>query len=171
MLIQSGKNEQDKPIYGAGWIVKTSAVRQQTFPPGRPVAVEHRYRRASASSFDTVLRKPLRQNKAMATEVERYRKDYCITDKFLADLDKIAGTGDGNAAKVQERRISYILKTGANWAGPIKDFKLTVDAQKPDRLISFCAPNVKPVSPTAVEVVAKDFTPDKDLKILIVGQF
>jgi hypothetical protein len=171
LLIQSGMNEQDKPIYGAGWVLKTSAVRQQTFPPGRPVAVEHRYKTSVGVSIDTILRKPMRQNKAMAAEVERYRKDYCITDKFLTDLDKVAGTAESNTAKVQERRINYILKTGANWAGPIKDFKLAVDAQKPNRLISFCAPNVKLASPTAVEVLAKDFTPDKDLKILIVGQF
>ena len=171
LLVQAGSNEQGKPIYDAGWKVKTSAVRQQTFPPNRPVAVEHRYKTSLGVSFDTILRKALRQNKGMAKEVERYRKDYCITDKFLADVDKIAGTAEANASKVQERRISYILKTGANWAGPIKQFKLVVDVQKANRLVSFCAPNIKTVSPTVVEVSAKDFTPDKDLKILIVGRF
>jgi hypothetical protein len=73
---------------------------------------------------------------------------------------------------VQERRISYILKTGANWAGPIKDFKLTVDSGKPGRLVSFCGPgSAKATSPTATEVALKDFTPTQDLKILIVGKF
>jgi hypothetical protein len=122
-------------------------------------------------SFDTVLRKPQRENKGLANETERYRKDYCITGKFLADLDKLAGTAAANTSKVQERRISYILKTGANWSGPIKQFKLSVDSRKADRLVSFCAPNIKTVSPTTLEVSAKDFTPDKDLKILIVGKF
>jgi hypothetical protein len=171
LLVQAGSNEQGKPIYDAGWKVKTSAVRQQTFPPNRPVAVEHRYKTSLGVSFDTVLRKALRQNKGMAKEVERYRKDYCVTDKFLADVDKIAGSAEGNTAKVQERRISYILKTGANWAGPIKQFKLVVDAQKPNRLMSFCAANIKIVSPTVAEVSTKDFTPDKDLKILLIGRF
>jgi hypothetical protein len=46
-----------------------------------------------------------------------------------------------------------------------------VDKQKPDRLISFCANQVKTISPTLVEFTANDFTPDKDLKILIVGRF
>jgi hypothetical protein len=171
LLVQGGSNEQGKPIYDAGWKVKTSAVRQQTFPPNRPVAVEHRYKTSLGVSFDTILRKALRQNKGMAQEVERYRKDYCVTDKFLADVDKIAGSAEGNTAKVQERRISYILKTGANWAGPIKQFKLVVDALKPNRLTSFCAPNIKTVSPTVAEVSANDFTPDKDLKILLIGRF
>ena len=171
VLVQAGSTEQGKPIYDAGWKVKTSAVRQQTFPPNRPVAVEHRYKTSLGVSLDTILRKALRQNKGMAQEVERYRKDYCITDKFLADVDKLAGTADANPSKVQERRISYILKTGANWAGPIKQFKLVVDAQKANRLVTFCASNIKTVSPTILEVSAKDFTPDKDLKILVVGRF
>jgi hypothetical protein len=135
------------------------------------VTVEHRYHPGVGISFDTVLRKGLRQNKAMTAEVARYRKEYCIGDDFLAALDKLAGEGEANAAKLQERRISYVLKTGANWAGPIKDFKLTVDKQKADRLISFCANDITTISPTLVGFTAKDFTPDKDLKILIVGRF
>ena len=117
------------------------------------------------------LRKGLRQNKGMEQEVGRYRNDYCIQPDFLAGVDKLAGGAEGNTGKVQERRISYRLKTGANWAGPIKDFKLVVDRMKPERLVSFCAPNMKPASPTAIEASAKDFTPEKDLKILIVGRF
>jgi hypothetical protein len=171
LLLQNGNDERGKPLYEGAWTVKTAAVRQQTFAPNRPVLVEHRYHTSLGISFDTVLRKGLRQNKAMAAEIERYRKDYCVSDTFLASLDKLAGSGEANTAKMQERRISYVLKTGANWAGPIKDFRLTVDKQKPDRLVSFCADHIKAISPTVVEFTAKDFTPDKDLKILIVGRF
>jgi hypothetical protein len=171
LLLQNGTDDQGRQLYEGAWTVKTAAVRQQTFAADRPVMVEHRYRASVGMSFDTVLRKGLRQNKAMAAEVERYRKQYCITDAFLAALDKLGGSGEANTAKLQERRISYILTTGANWAGPIKDFKLTVDKQKADRLVSFCADQIKAISPTAVQVTAKDFTPDKDLKILIVGRF
>jgi hypothetical protein len=171
LLLQNGNDERGKPLYEAAWTVKTAAVRQQTFAPNHPVLVEHRYHTSLGISFDTVLRRGLRQNRALAAEIERYRKDYCVSDAFLVSLDKLAGAGEANAAKVQERRISYVLKTGANWAGPIKDFRLTVDKQKPDRLVSFCADHIKAISPTVVEFTAKDFTPDKDLKILIVGRF
>jgi len=171
LLVQAGTDDRGRPLYDGGWTVKTSAVRQQTFVPGRAITVEHRYRPSVGVSFDTVLRKGLRQNKAMAKEVERYRNDYCIQPDFLAAVDKLAGSVEANTGKLQERRISYRLKTGANWAGPIKDFRLVVDRIKPERLVSFCAPSAKPISPTASEVSAKDFTPDKDLKILIVGRF
>ena len=171
LLLQNGNDDRGRPLYEGAWTVKTAAVRQQTFASDRPVMVEHRYHTSLGVSFDTVLRKGLRQNKAMAAEIERYRKDYCVSDSFLASVDKLAGSGEANSAKLQERRISYVLKTGANWAGPIKDFRLTVDKQKADRLVSFCADHIKAISPTVVEFTAKDFTPDKDLKILIVGRF
>jgi hypothetical protein len=170
LLVQAGSNERGQPIYDAGWKVKMSAVRQQTFPPGRQVSVEHRYRTSLGGSPDTVLRKGLRQNKAMDKEVERYRKQYCVSESFLASLDKMAGGAEANSAKMREWRISYILKTGANWAGPIKSFRLVVDKGKAERIVSFCAPNMKVLSPTQVEVTATDFTPDKDLRILIVGR-
>ncbi len=171
LLLQNGTDDRGRQLYEAAWTVKTAAVRQQTFAPNRPIMVEHRYHTSLGVSFDTVLRKGLRQNKAMAAEIERYRKDYCVNDAFLANLDKLAGAGTANSAKLQERRISYVLKTGANWAGPIKEFRLTVDKQKADRLVSFCADQLKSISPTVVEFTARDFMPDKDLKILIVGRF
>jgi len=171
LLAQAGTSEQGRPIYEATWTVKTSAVRQQTFAANRITTVEHRYRPSVGISQDTVLRKGLRDSKGMEREIERYRSEYCIDPAFLSALDKLAGAGEANSKRLQERRIAYRLKTGANWAGPIKDFRLVVDRQAPGRLVSFCAPGMKAVSPTASEVTVKDFTPDKDLKILIVGRF
>jgi hypothetical protein len=171
LLLQMGTDDRGQQLYTGGWIVKTAAVRRQTFPPQTPVAVEHRYRTSLGVSFDTVLRKGLRENRNLAAEVRRYRTDYCVTDEFLARLDKLAGSDEANTQKIQERRIAYVLKTGANWAGPIKDFRMVIDKQKPDRLISFCADNIKPITKSAFEVRAKDFVPSKDLKILIVGRF
>jgi hypothetical protein len=105
----------------------------------------------------------------MAAQVKRYRADYCISDFFLRGLDRRTGTQAENVAGMQERRISYILKTGANWAGPIKNFRLVVDKGRADRLVSFCGENVKRLTPTTFEMVAKDFVPQRDLKILLIG--
>jgi len=171
LLLPNGTDDRGRQLYIGGWKVKTAAVRQQTFPPNVPVAVEHRYRASVGVSFDTILRKGLRQKSGLAPEVQRYKKDYCVSDSFLASLDSLAGGAESNAANLQERRISYVLSTGANWAGPIKSFRLVVDKQKRDRLVSFCANDIKAISPSAVEVRATNFTPDKDLKILIVGRF
>ena len=170
LLIPAGTNAAGQPLHGASWTVRTSIVRQQTFPPGKPVVVEHRYRTSMGVSFDTVLRKALRENTAMTAEVKRYRSEYCVPDELLRGIDRIAGGAEGNVQKLRERRISYVLKTGANWAGPIKDFKVVIDKGLPDRLVSFCLDNVKKISPTAFEIRKKDFTPERDLKILLIGK-
>jgi hypothetical protein len=165
LLLAAGTNDKGRTQYAPGWIARTSAVREQTFPPKRKTVVEHQYKPSVGTSTDTILRWMTRYSKALSPEVERYRKEYCISDAFLAALDKRAGTGQLNAAMIQERRINYILKTGANWAGPIRSFKLTIDAGGSDRLVSFC-----PTAPDALEFTAKDFKPDADLKILIIGR-
>ena len=167
----AGSDERGRPLYQPGWLVKTSAVREQTFPAGKPATVEHTYRPSVGGGADTILRKGLRQNKAMAPELERYRRDYCVTDEFLRKLDRIAGEGQANSARIGERRVSYILKTGANWAGPIKDFRLSIDPGGKDRLVSFCAGKLQPSAKDALDFQATDFTPDRDLKILIIGRF
>jgi hypothetical protein len=170
LLVPAGTDAKGQQLHAGAWTVKTSVVRRQTFPVGKPVIVEHNYRTSMGLSFDTVLRKSLRENKAMEAEFARYRTAYCVSDDLLRGIDKIAGAAEANTAKLRERRIIYILKTGANWAGPIKDFRLVVDKGKPDRLVSFCLDNVKRISPTSFEVRMKDFTPDRDLKILLIGK-
>jgi hypothetical protein len=166
LLTSVGNSDNGRPIYGFAWIVKTSAVRQQTFPAGRSVVVEHRYKPSVGMATDTILRNPMRQKKALAEDVARYRKDYCVTDALLAGLDKIGGRG-----ALQERRISYVLRTGANWATPIKSFRLAVDPGGKERVVSFCAPGLKPVENRPYEYEASNFKPDSDLKILVIGRF
>ena len=170
LLIPAGTDPKGQQLHGGSWTVKTSVVRQQTFPAGKPLVVEHRYKTSMGVSFDTVLRKGLRDNAALEPEVKRYKTSYCIPDDLLRGIDRIAGVAEENTAGLRERRISYVLKTGANWLGPIKDFRLVIDKGKPDRLVSFCFDGVKKISPTAFEVRMKDFTPDRDLKILLIGK-
>jgi hypothetical protein len=171
LLLPAGSNERGRPLYAPGWIVKTSVFREQTFPAGKPVAVEHTYRPSVGASSDTILRKALRQNKSMAKEIERYRREYCVTDEFLQELDKLAGGSQANTGKIQERRISYVLKTGANWNGPIKKFRLSIDKGGADRLVSYCAGKLNPSGPASLDVGVTDFTPDRDIKLLMVGRF
>jgi Domain of unknown function (DUF4424) len=182
LLSPAGTSDSGRTNYSFAWIVKTSAVRQQTFPFDHAVSVEHRYRPSVGSSADTILRKPLRQNKALAAEIGRYRTEFCISDSFLAAVDKLArvDTSKSNIQEltvnpskfaIQERRIAYILNTGANWAGPIKNFKLTIDPGAGDRLVSFCAGGLKATPTNTMEFTATDFKPNADLKILFVGRF
>ena len=171
LLQPAGSNERGRPLYEPAWTVKTSAFREQTFRPGSPVSVDHIYRPSVGGSADTILRKGLRQTQAMVPELDRYRREYCVTEDFLRKLDKIAGESQANDAMIQERRVSYVLKTGANWAGPIKDFRLSIAPGGDNRLVSFCTGKLKPSAKDSLDFQATDFVPDRDIKLLIVGRF
>ena len=149
LLLPERTDDKGRQQYAMAWVARTSAVRQQTFPPRREVIVEHQYRPSVGISSDTILRRILRSNKALSSEVEGYRKDYCISDAFLAQLDARAGNGEINEPMIGEQRINYVLKSGADWAGPIGSFKLTIDPGASDRLVSFCPGQLKPTAPNA----------------------
>lgn len=43
-----------------------------------------------------------------------------------------------------DNNLGYILTTDSHWAdGAIRDFRLVVDKEKPDTIVSFCGANVK----------------------------
>lgn len=169
LLVESGTNDKGMPLYDATWTIKTSVVRRQSFPPGKPVTVEHRYRTSVGVSFDSILRQDHRVQKGLASEVQRYKSTYCVDDDFLKLVDGLKPADKPGKPRFIERRINYVLTTGANWAGPIKDFHLVVDKGRADRIVSFCSEGLKEISPTQSEIRATDFTPKRDLEILILG--
>ncbi|HVH82476.1 MAG TPA: DUF4424 domain-containing protein [Stellaceae bacterium] len=156
------------------WTLKTTYYWQQTFPAQQETVIEHQYKPSVGASAGTEVGATLQTTDAQfAAEQKRrlaaYTAKYCMDTAFVA----AAKQAQQNAAKlknayVSEQRIDYILRTGANWAGPIADFTLTVDKGKPDNLISFCGTGIKKLSPTQFQVHYKDYTPTADLAVLIL---
>lgn len=149
------------------WAVVTHITRHQTFPAGRSVEVTHRYVPYAGGSVAGMLEPQYRREKDAAWHLQRY----CIDPAFLAAFDKRQAANKrahpDNPPIYFETWLSYILKSGANWRGPIKDFRLTVDKGKADNLVSFCMDGVKKISPTQFEVRKTNFEPKRDLEILI----
>jgi hypothetical protein len=142
----------------AAWKLETTYYWEQTFPPGKEVIVEHRYKPVTGYGFfgDWVFSEPT------------YRDKYCIDADFeAAARKKLAAIKDTNNPYMNEQRVSYILTTANNWATPIKDFRLVVDKGSTDALVSFCGTNVKKIGPTQFEMRATDFMPERELEILI----
>jgi hypothetical protein len=148
------------------WTLKSSFFWRQTFPAGKEVAVEHRYRPSVGETVGTMLGSP----KIDPQELSNYEKLYCVDKDFLASAKKAERLDATGFAQEPffERRIAYVLTTGANWAGPIGDFHLTVDKGAPGSLVSFCADGVKKIGPTLFEVRHANFTPMRDLHVLIL---
>jgi len=148
------------------WTLKSSFFWTQTFPAGRELAVEHRYRPSVGETTGT----EVGSTTIDPQEAKRYATLYCVDQDFVAGARK-AQKPDASgsfAAPLFERRIAYVLTTGANWAGPIGDFHLTIDKGEPDSLVSFCADGVKKIAPTMFEVRHANFTPTRDLNVLIL---
>lgn len=148
----------------ATWTLKTTYFWRQTFPPGREVAVEHSYTPSVGASAGTQWGSTYW---AKQPGYAAARAHYCIDDAFLASARKAMRPGDVEPP-FTEQRIEYILSSGANWKAPIGDFRMVVDKGAPQNLVSFCADGVKKISPTAFEVRHKNFTPTRDVSIVIL---
>lgn len=147
--------------YGAmaDWKYEATFFWQQTFPTGREVVVEHSYKPVAGFAFfyDGLLDDPV------------YRATYCIDEDFANGARRrLASIKDSENPYLSERRISYILTTATNWAGPIRRFHVAVDKGEPEALVSFCADGVRKTGPTTFEWNATDFIPQKELQILIL---
>lgn len=146
------------------WLLSTVFYREQTFPAGRKLVVEHSYKPSVGQSADVSFVAPEAQSEPW---FEPYRQKYCMDEAFLKAA-RAGLTADGGN-NLFENRIGYILRTGSNWAGPIAKFRLVVDKGAPKNLVSFCAEGVKKISPTQFEVVMTDFEPQRDLDIMILA--
>ena len=155
------------------WTLKTTYYWQQAFPPGAETIIEHHYKPSVGASVGTLVGAPSSTDPKFAAEekalLATYQTKYCMDAAFVS----AARTGYQKARQTNgylgEKRIDYILTTGANWNGPIADFTLTIDKGDPGNLISFCASGVKKLSPTQFQVHYTDFMPTADLGILILS--
>jgi hypothetical protein len=101
-------------------------------------------------------------------ETAEHRKRYCIDRDLLRTLERARRGAPRDFLPFSEQRIEYILTTGANWSGPIREFRLVVDKGDPGNLVSFCGDSVKKIGPTQFEMRKNDFTPDRNLYVLIL---
>jgi len=157
-------DETDQRLLPA-WTLKTTYHFQQTFPAGREVVIEHRYKPSVGGMTGTGIGMT---DPAEEPDFAQYLRDFCVDKGLLAAVDRAKAAAKSESAPFWTNHISYILKTGANWAAPIKDFRLVVDKGAAANLVSFCADGVKKISPTRFEVRKSDYTPTADLNILIL---
>ncbi len=150
----------------ARWGLSTTFYWEQRFPAGEETVIEHEYKPSVGVSVQTSLGAPYAQKEGWYAD---YLRKYCIDKNFLATIERLRQANRSEfGPPYSEQRIDYILKTGANWSGPIRDFHLVVDKGDPTSLVSFCGDGVKKTSPMQFEMRKSDFTPDGDLSVLIL---
>jgi Domain of unknown function (DUF4424) len=167
------RKEADSEYYWPNWQVQAHVTRKQRFPAGKTISVEHSYTPIAGGSVGGALTAEYRHSEGSG--FKDYAAQYCIDKAFLSGFDKrfaaekkkAAANGNEYGTAYMEHWLDYILKPGANWKGPIKQFRLVVDKDKPDNLLSFCMDGVKKISPTRFEVKKTNFEPTQNIRILI----
>ncbi len=146
------------------WTLRTNYHWEQTFPARAETAIEHSYIPSVGQSAGSTI-----DPSDLSESFADYKNKYCIDDDFLASIARIKKqTGTEYGGPFIEERIEYILATGANWSGPIRDFRLVFDKGAPDSLVSFCGEGVKKIAPTQFEMKKTDFTPKGNFAVLIL---
>jgi hypothetical protein len=150
----------------ARWGLRTTFYWEQTFAAKAETLVEHRYRPSVGGSVQTSLGSPASAKEAWYDE---YKRKYCLDRDFFATIDRLRKAAKSEfGPPYSEERIDYILRTGANWSGPIGQFHLTIDKGDASSLVSFCGAGVKKTGDTKFEMSKTNFTPDGDLAVLIL---
>lgn len=157
--------------YTPVWTLKSTYSWEADFPAGETVEVEHSY---TPSVGGTVAVTFLSEPYDGYDPAAEYAKKYCTDESFLKAVKKtLAAPDQPYSAPFTESWLSYIWSTGANWSGPIKNFRLTIDKGRPENLVSFCWDgDVKKTSPTTFVMEAADFYPpwNRELEILILNK-
>ena len=149
----------------ARWTLKTVYYWEQTFPAHAALTIEHRYKPSVGGSAETALGGDWDKSPEGKAEIAKY----CVEPSLVAAVARFKKAAEKTqTGGYAEQRIEYVLKTGANWDGPIKDFRLTVDKGDPAMLLSFCGDAVKKISATQFEMRKTDFLPEHDLSFLFL---
>lgn len=148
----------DDDVHHPLWSVRATYHWIQVFPARQEVQVTHRYKPVLGGS---VFPADIDPNKP-----PDYAAKWCPDEAFARAVKKMPAD---SANYVLSLWLEYILKTGANWAGPIGKFRLEIDKGTAD-LISLCPiPGLK-LQRRGKSFVAEaaQYTPTTDLKVLFV---
>ena len=147
------------------WTVKETFHWEQTFPPDRPLKVEHSYKPVVGGSFIASNEFP------QAFRKNAFFQTFCVdstTEAGISRLVRAARKHMNAPTLLMSWYVDYVLTTGRNWKGPIGRFRLTVDKGKPDNIVSFCMNGVRRTGATTFTAELTDFEPMQDLHVMMV---
>ena len=135
----------------------------QTFPAGKQVQIAHEYESHPPGGLFG-WEYPVTSDYLMDEKAR-----YCVDDGTSKALVKALTYKDGSDTYTMgvADNISYVLRTANSWAGPIGKFRLTLDKGAAENVISLCADGLKKTGPTTFVMEKANFTPTRDLEILL----
>jgi Domain of unknown function (DUF4424) len=145
------------------WSIVTRYHWTQTFPAGKETKISHSYTNRPAGGLFS-WSEPIEDYQTSL--VDQYCIDAGTSKAMVKALKNPQGDEFGNYGTAWN--LSYVLRTANSWAGPIGKFTLTLDKGDPKNVISLCADGVKKTGPTTFVVEKTNYSPDRDLEVLIV---
>lgn len=139
----------------SNWKVAETAYWEQVFPAMKEIEVSHEYQPFVGRSYDY-------------SGIPGDAKESCMDDgtqrAIAKNIDSLKAKG-GDAV-VSLDVVEYILGTGRNWKGPIKNFKLILKKDSPNQIVSLCFPGkAKRTSASTIEFVHSNFVPQDKLVV------
>jgi hypothetical protein len=147
--------EEGNPARPA-WALRATYYWTQTFPAKATLDVSHGYTPAVGGFFYYP-----GQDYTKTTDTS-----YCIDDATKRGIAKKLAAA--KAEFMVARDLSYVLTSGANWAGTIGDFTLKIDKGSPETIVSLCFDGIAKTGATTFEARKRDFTPERDIDVLFL---
>lgn len=160
------------------WQKQVTYYWTQTFPAQQVVLIEHEYR-PSVGMFYGAANPGQDLGTLMNENIERMKSLFSINIDNLNDKNVFKNwltqqiqqnISNPNSIYAYFYNVNYILTTGANWGGPIKNFALTI-ATPENGIMTFNKfygnKNVsKENNPQSITLYINNFIPKQDLQIL-----
>ena len=146
------------------WTLKSTFYWTQIFPANTEVRIEHEYQPSVGASAMSMIGYAGAEFPSDSEMV----KDYCIDEGYFRAARKAQARLAKAGGYMTEKRLEYILETGANWSGPIGDFRLVVDKGSRSNLVSFCGTGLTKFSPTQFEMRRTNYWPSQNLHVLLL---
>lgn len=163
-------NIQEQP----NWQLQTTYVWENTFLSQKHTNVEHTYTPSYGShwvDFKAFDSKIVKVHRDRPINLDACSYDAVYLEKFLDDWKRTSTSNRAyNTRTIEE--VRYILKTGANWRGPIGKFRLEIKPNHPRDMIILAGKYLMKRQDNGVCVVElENFTPQDDLRVWIIPYY
>lgn len=166
-------NEKNQP----NWYTQTTYVWENKFVFEKHTCIEHTYTPSSGRVF--ISSKDFTNKNQMHNHIDGsyINLDECTYDKkYLDEFLKHWEEQSKDSLNPQKTilkslsEVRYILKTGANWCGPIKKFRLEVKPENPCDLVIISGQYKMTRMPDGVNVIElEDFTPQENIRVWFIS--
>jgi hypothetical protein len=154
------------------WALQTTLWRQQVFPAGRDVVVEHAYvpvRGGSAVAPVGTGQPEFANEDGSPSWAQESRVQYCVEPEMEGELDYRRTNGVAEDARnYSASYVDYILTTATHWRGAIGRFRLVAEVPNEHDAVFVCLPGAVRVAPNRIEAEITDFWPERELSVLFV---